>query len=276
MRAPCCDKSKVKKGAWSEEEDLRLISFIRSHGHPNWRSLPSQAGLLRCGKSCRLRWINYLSPDVKRGSFTPQEEHAIINLHHSLGNKWSKIASHFPGRTDNEIKNVWNTHLKKRSVAVKDDHATYCDTKESSSLIFPSPSNNSSTTTGEKEINNHNNNNVITGQPSCSSSSSTSSINSSSYDDLSSRPRRSGNELLGNQVVDADNQVEVIIEEEVPLECDTNFWDMLDSLEFELEEEEEEAAEDQNDIVINNNNIEAECNKWMRCLENELPVPLEY
>lgn len=180
--------------------------------------------------------------------------------------RWSKIASHFPGRTDNEIKNVWNTHLKKRSVSVKDDHATSCETKESSSLIFPSPSNNSSTTTGEKQINNHNN--VITGQPSCSSSSISSinsSSSSSSYDDSSSRPRRSGNELLGSQIVDADDQVEVI-EEEVPLECDNDFWDMLDSLEFELEEE---AAADQSDIN-NINNIEAECNKWMRCLENEL------
>ncbi|CAI9784042.1 unnamed protein product [Fraxinus pennsylvanica] len=70
-------------------------------------------GLLRCGKSCRLRWINYLRPDVKRGNFTPEEEETIIKLHNSFGNKWSKIASHLPGRTDNEINNVWNTHLKK-------------------------------------------------------------------------------------------------------------------------------------------------------------------
>ncbi|KAL8046144.1 hypothetical protein ABFX02_08G159100 [Erythranthe guttata] len=105
-RAPCCDKSKVKKGAWTPTEDQILTSFIRNHGHTNWRALPLRAGLLRCGKSCRLRWINYLRPDVKRGNFTPDEEQAIINLHNSIGNKWSKIASHFPGRTDNEIKNV--------------------------------------------------------------------------------------------------------------------------------------------------------------------------
>ncbi|KAJ8442862.1 hypothetical protein Cgig2_022228 [Carnegiea gigantea] len=113
-RRPCCDKERVKKGPWSEVEDLMLISFIQKHGHSNWRALPKLAGLARCGKSCRLRWVNYLRPDVKRGSFTFEEEEAIIKLHETLGNKWSKIASHFPGRTDNEIKNVWNTHLKKR------------------------------------------------------------------------------------------------------------------------------------------------------------------
>ncbi|CAN4117874.1 unnamed protein product [Withania somnifera] len=87
-RSACCDKSKVKKGTWTPAEDLKLISFIQKHGHGNWRALPKQAGLLRCGKSCRLRWINYLRPDVKRGNFTPQEEDTIINLHHSFGNRY--------------------------------------------------------------------------------------------------------------------------------------------------------------------------------------------
>uniref|UniRef100_A0A7N0V6L7 Uncharacterized protein n=1 Tax=Kalanchoe fedtschenkoi TaxID=63787 RepID=A0A7N0V6L7_KALFE len=113
-RAPCCDKSRVTKGPWSPKEDLRLISFIQKYGHENWRALPKQAGLLRCGKSCRLRWINYLRPDLKRGNFTKEEEETIIRLQQSIGNKWSRIAAHLPGRTDNEIKNVWNTHLKKK------------------------------------------------------------------------------------------------------------------------------------------------------------------
>ncbi|XP_016515510.1 transcription factor MYB20 [Nicotiana tabacum] len=113
-RKPCCDKDGVKKGPWSAEEDKKLINFILINGQCCWRSLPKVAGLLRCGKSCRLRWTNYLRPDLKRGLLSEYEEKMVIDLHSQLGNRWSKIASHLPGRTDNEIKNHWNTHIKKK------------------------------------------------------------------------------------------------------------------------------------------------------------------
>ncbi|KAH7332192.1 hypothetical protein KP509_20G074500 [Ceratopteris richardii] len=116
----------LKKGAWTAEEDQRLVSFIRDNmGHGSWRTLPKLAGLDRCGKSCRLRWINYLRPNIKRGNFSEEEQRTIVHLHGLLGNKWSSIASHLEGRTDNEIKNHWNTHLKKRLARMGIDPTTH-------------------------------------------------------------------------------------------------------------------------------------------------------
>ncbi|VVA96110.1 unnamed protein product [Arabis nemorensis] len=125
VRSPCCDKAGLKKGPWTPEEDQKLLAYIEEHGHGSWRSLPEKAGLQRCGKSCRLRWTNYLRPDIKRGKFTVQEEQTIIQLHALLGNRWSAIATHLPKRTDNEIKNYWNTHLKKRLVKMGIDPVTH-------------------------------------------------------------------------------------------------------------------------------------------------------
>ncbi|KAJ9549985.1 hypothetical protein OSB04_022528 [Centaurea solstitialis] len=124
-RQPCCDKQGVKKGPWTAEEDKKLIKFILSNGPCCWRALPKLAGLRRCGKSCRLRWTNYLRPDLKRGLLTESEEQIVIDLHARLGNRWSKIASHLPGRTDNEIKNHWNTHIKKKLIKMGVDPVTH-------------------------------------------------------------------------------------------------------------------------------------------------------
>ncbi|KAE8727415.1 Detected protein of confused Function [Hibiscus syriacus] len=102
--SPCCaDDANVKKGPCTPEEDQKLVDCINKHGHGSWRALPKLAGLNRCGKSCRLRWTNYLRPDIKRGKFSEEAERVIINPHAVLGSKWSKIVTHLPGITDNEI-----------------------------------------------------------------------------------------------------------------------------------------------------------------------------
>ncbi|KAL6652121.1 hypothetical protein ACP70R_011046 [Stipagrostis hirtigluma subsp. patula] len=127
-RSPCCcHDAGVKKGPWTEEEDRALVEHIQRHGGhvSSWRNLPKAAGLNRCGKSCRLRWTNYLRPDIKRGNFTADEERLIIALHADLGNKWSTIATHLEGRTDNEIKNYWNTHIRKKLLRMGVDPATH-------------------------------------------------------------------------------------------------------------------------------------------------------
>ncbi|KAL1536996.1 Transcription factor myb1 [Salvia divinorum] len=100
----------LRKGAWTKEEDLLLRDCIRKYGEGKWHLVPLRAGLNRCRKSCRLRWLNYLRPNLNRGFFTKDEVDLIVRLH----KLWSLIAGRLPGRTANDVKNFWNSHISKR------------------------------------------------------------------------------------------------------------------------------------------------------------------
>ncbi|KAE8699111.1 Transcription repressor MYB6 [Hibiscus syriacus] len=288
-RAPCCDKEKVKRGPWSPSEDLRLISFIQKHGHQNWRALPKQAGLLRCGKSCRLRWINYLRPDVKRGNFTKEEEDAIIRLHETLGNKWSTIAAHFPGRTDNEIKNVWNTHLKKRLVSKNENTQKKDESKEfstsSSSSCFSSSSGKNSREAfampvsdnaqdfKTDHLSNHGSSSPSEEPEGLSSSSISSNITNSSQVGVSNPEGQVGslcNFIGGYYDVNNNASEEVnkpgILDTafDISFESDLEFWNMLDS--FGPFQSDEIQSHD----GTQSSNFEVENNKWLMYLEHEL------
>ncbi|CAM8925565.1 unnamed protein product [Rhodiola kirilowii] len=213
VRAPCCEKMGLKRGPWTAEEDQVLINFISLYGHGNWRALPKQAGLLRCGKSCRLRWTNYLRPDIKRGNFTREEEDVIINLHQMLGNRWSAIAARLPGRTDNEIKNVWHTHLKKRLLLNKDQQRPILTKDDMFEKPKPQPVTISNTTTSRGDD---------------STSTCSPLLSSSSTDDISSS---SSSNVVDNVVInvfatslDSSNDDEF-------LKIDESFWsDVLPAL----------------------------------------------
>ncbi|XP_077210171.1 transcription factor MYB35-like [Tasmannia lanceolata] len=150
-RPPCCDKSNVNKGLWTAEEDAKILAYVSTHGTGNWTSVPKRAGLKRCGKSCRLRWTNYLRPDLKHESFTPQEEELIVKLHGAIGSRWSIIAAHMPGRTDNDVKNYWNTKLRKKLYEMGIDPVTHKPISQiladCGTMGLPKPSSSSNTTT---------------------------------------------------------------------------------------------------------------------------------
>ncbi|KAL7610879.1 hypothetical protein Lser_V15G12574 [Lactuca serriola] len=105
----------LRKGAWTADEDILLKNYIEKYGEGKWHIVPLKAGLNRCRKSCRLRWLNYLRPNIKRGNFGEDEVDLILRLHKLLGNRWSLIAGRIPGRTANDVKNYWNTRTRLRS-----------------------------------------------------------------------------------------------------------------------------------------------------------------
>ncbi|KAK8651670.1 hypothetical protein V6N13_141258 [Hibiscus sabdariffa] len=132
-----------KKGTWTPDEDQKLIAYIMRYGVWNWNEMPRFVGLQRSGKSCRLRWMNYLRPNLRRGNFTREEEETIIRLQKELGNRWSAIAATLPHKTDNDIKNYWNTRLKNNNSASATTETSCsieensCDANSSASLNIP-------------------------------------------------------------------------------------------------------------------------------------------
>ncbi|KAF5202223.1 Myb-related protein zm1 [Thalictrum thalictroides] len=241
VRAPCCDKIGLKRGPWTPAEDQRLVSYVQKNGHSNWRALPKQAGLLRCGKSCRLRWINYLRPDIKRGNFTQEEEETVIRLHESLGNKWSKIASQLPGRTDNEIKNVWNTHLKKR-VAPKGPKA-HCENEPKE----PSMSSTSSDS---------------------SSSSANSSISYCRSNTADTEPEEPSDPMFSEEIRKEEDLFDGLLE--IPSEADMDFFDMFENKSCFNSSNASSVCETDCTTVFEEESNNEEERRWMAYLENEL------
>ncbi|KAI9100321.1 hypothetical protein K1719_024539 [Acacia pycnantha] len=104
----------LRKGTWTKEEDDLLRASIHKYGEGKWHLVPQRAGLKRCRKSCRMRWLNYLKPNINRTSFTEDEVDMIRRFHKLLGNRWSLIAGRLPGRTANDLKNFWHTNMRNR------------------------------------------------------------------------------------------------------------------------------------------------------------------
>ncbi|GAA0173591.1 DNA-binding transcription factor [Lithospermum erythrorhizon] len=221
-RQPCCDKLGVKKGPWTGEEDNKLINFILTNGQCCWRAVPKLAGLRRCGKSCRLRWTNYLRPDLKRGLLSGDEEKLVIDLHASLGNRWSKIAAKLPGRTDNEIKNHWNTHIKKKLVKMGIDPVTHEPLNKETNI-----SSSYSTTNNNNPKSQEDNNHVPSTEHNGASISSDENSSLCSSDNVSSNDSN----LLDNNITQESDPflLSYLLNDEPPLVEASSDWEFQSS-----------------------------------------------
>ncbi|XAR52397.1 hypothetical protein NMG60_11020472 [Bertholletia excelsa] len=151
------NNNSLRKGCWTEEEDRLLRKYVEKFGEGNWKHIPTKAaGLNRCRKSCRLRWLNYLRPNIKRGDFTVDEDDLIIRLHRLLGNRWSLIAGRIPGRTANDIKNYWNSCLSKKKMNASEESKkhtsleTQTSIEAASAINSPEPSEGDLRSSGQR------------------------------------------------------------------------------------------------------------------------------
>ncbi|XP_024974172.1 transcription factor MYB90-like [Cynara cardunculus var. scolymus] len=165
MKHTCNTSLALKKGAWTAEEDMLLKNCIEKYGEGKWHLVPLKAGLRRCRKSCRLRWLNYLRPNIKRGDFEEDEVDLILRLHKLLGNRWSLIAGRIPGRTANDVKNYWNTHLRSRAKQknIEPQYAKLSEDHTMLTIIKPQPQTFSKTLNWFKDDGVDNNDNMSPG-----------------------------------------------------------------------------------------------------------------